>query len=189
MYHKFPTPQAPILGIYEMACPIDVWDISSMGTKTDKKKLAERRALAIARHLAALRPADLTERQWCIAAGVSSSFFSNLRGTPDKPPSEPTIGNLRSILDVVGITLPEFFADEARGRLVSMPNGQALEQALRDALPGLPKDQDRQLQYLYATVADVLELPSGTPAIAANEQDHPDPPAPAKSAHARRSTK
>ena len=91
--------------------------------KPGKKQRAESSARAIAARLEAmgLPPAFRSERQWIGAAGVSSSFFTNLRGSDNKPPSDPSIGNLRLILEAGGSSLPEFFLDEAKGRVVRPP--------------------------------------------------------------------
>lgn len=140
-----------------------------MAKAPKKKEEAQVRAAELAERLALIKPDDLTERQWCIQAGVSSSFFSNLRGTPTKPPSEPSIGNLREILRIADITLPAFFADEAQGRLVLAPSEQALEEAFRDALPLMPKTGDRRAKYLVEVVGRLLRLPEDRLSIHANE--------------------
>lgn len=130
-----------------------------MAAKSDRKDEAERSALRIARKLAVIKPDDLSERQWCDKAGVSPSFFSNLRGTPSKPPSDPGIDKLRSVLSVANITLAEFFADEARGKVAMVPTKQELAAVLGDALPGRPRQEDRLAEYLAETVIDILALP------------------------------
>lgn len=166
MYHKFPTPQAPSLEIYQMAPPLYAWDISSMASRRDKKADAERRARALYTQLLLLKPAELTERQWTIGAGVSSSFFTNL-----KAGSEPSIGNLRLVLDFVGITLPEFFAPESKGRLLRAPNEPELIAALSRVLPHLPSGVDRQAEFLASTVSGVLGLPANMRTRIANDDD------------------
>jgi hypothetical protein len=143
-----------------MASASPLWDISYMVNrperKTAKKAAAERRAAEIHRRLAALRPPELSERQWTIRAGVSPSFFTNLAGAKK---SEPSVGNLRSILAAIDVTLPEFFADEAKGRLVPAPTRQALEAAIADALPAMPRAPGRRAAYLAATLEALLKLP------------------------------
>lgn len=149
------------LGMYEISNRAAAWDIPNMAKAPNKKADSERRALELAASLERIKPDDLSERQWCIKAKVSASFFSNMRGTPTKAPSEPSVGNLRLILETVGTSLPEFFVAEARNRLVSAPTGQELERAFAEALPGLPRAADRRAQYLAQVVADVLGLPRG----------------------------
>lgn len=158
-----------MLGIYEIGMPGRAWDIPNMAKAPKKKEEAEASALEIAERLAAIQPAELTERQWCIKAGVSASFFSNLRGTPTKAPSEPSVGNLRSILKVAGVTLSEFFAIEAHGRMVRAPNERALAEALEEALPQMPRAADRRAQYLAEVVRRILSLPGDRAANPANE--------------------
>jgi hypothetical protein len=144
-----------MMEIYQIARPCLPWDIGSMASREGKKVAAEQRARALYARLMKLKPDDLSERQWAIKAGVSSSFFTNLR---DKG-SEPSIGNLRDVLKAIGMTIPEFFAAEAEGRLVKALSEQELVAAFASVLPGLPKEEGRHAEYLAATLSDVLELP------------------------------
>jgi hypothetical protein len=171
-YHKFPTVQPSMLGINEIAGFSRVWDIPNMATTPEKKERAQASALAIAKKLANFPPGP-SERQWTIDAGVNNSWFSNLRGTPTKPPSDPSIDSLRAILDARGVTLAEFFLDEAQGRVARIPNRQALERAILDALPQLPGKSLARAQYLVQVVAGVLALPPDREAIPA-AQDSED---------------
>lgn len=149
------------LGMYEISNRGHVWDIPNMAKAPKKKIEAQSRALDLAARLEQVKPDGLTERQWCIKAQVSGSFFSNMRGTPTKPPSEPSVGNLRLILETAGTSLPEFFVAEARGRLAKVPTARELERAFADALPELPRAADRRAQYLAEVVAQTLGLPEG----------------------------
>lgn len=120
-----------------------------------KKLAGERRARAIYERLSGLPREDgLTYNEWALRAGVNTSFFTNLKNG-----SEPSVGNLRAILEAVGTTLPEFFVQEAVGRVMLSPDPQALERAFQEALPGLPKRLDRRAQYLAEVVQAVLGLP------------------------------
>lgn len=120
-----------------------------------KRAAATRRAKEIYERLMALpRPEQLSNNEWAARAGVNTSFFTNLRRG-----SEPSVGNLRSVLEVVGISLPEFFLFEAQGRLVPAPAHEDLIEAFLLALPGLPRRQDRRAEYLSQVVQDVLALP------------------------------
>jgi hypothetical protein len=174
--------------MYEIGSARALWDMANMAKSPAKKGESERRALELAARLEEIRPDDLTERQWCIKAGVSSSFFSNLRGTPTKQPSEPSIGNLRLVLETAGTTLPEFFVAESRGRVVRVPSRLGLERAFAEALPGLPRAPDRRAEYLVQVVADVLELPAGLREMPGNDE-MPGEGGPEESAPVRRATK
>lgn len=157
-----------MLGIYEIAPASSVWDIPNVASRLDKKESAQRSARAIAVGLERVRGADYSERQWTIDAGVSPSFFSNLRGTPSKPPSDPSVDQLRQVLNVKQITLAEFFLDEARGRLSVVPKRQAVEQAFADALASMPSRAADRPRYLVEVVAGLLELPEGLPTTQAD---------------------
>lgn len=173
-YHKFPTHQALMLGIYEIAVGTVPWDIRGMAVTSDKKESAQQSALTIAERLAQ-NPHPISERQWTKEAEVSPSFFSNLRGTPTKPPSDPSIDQLRKILRVRGISLSEFFLPEAHGALAKAPTKQALEQALADVWEGLPKGKSRQITFVAESVLRALGLPEN--AAATQGEDLTDEPA------------
>lgn len=104
-----------------------------MAANPEKKAEAERRAREIYERLMSIRPEGLSNNQWTAKAGVSTSFFTNMQGTT-KAASEPSIGNLRAVLKVAGSTLPEFFLDDAEGRLMRRPTRLELERALDDIL-------------------------------------------------------
>lgn len=156
-----------MLGMYEIACAVPVWDMSRMADKFDKQESARASALDIVRRLEAM-PHPVSERQWTIEAGVSSSFFSNLRGTPTKAPADPSVSLLRRVLQVRGVSLPEFFADEAGGKLLPVAIQQGLERAFAQALDGLPARAEDQPRYLATVVQRLLALP---PRQAASERD------------------
>lgn len=144
-----------------------------MAANPKKKVEAEKSALSIAQRLAALKPEKVSERQWTKDAGVSPSFFSNLRGTPTKPPSDPSVYNLREVLRVRGLTLAEFFVPEAQGRLARRPSQQDIERALIEALEELPAKRDARAAYLAEVVQGLLALPADLPtteAEAANSE-------------------
>jgi hypothetical protein len=147
-----------MLGMYEIAPTILPWDIRCMAANPARKAESERSALRIVRRLLQLNPFD-SEAKWCKAAGVSSSFFSNLRGTPTKGPSDPSVGKLRAMLEAAGVTLSEFFAEEAQGRMTLMPTKPTLEQVIAAALPGRPRQEDRLPEYLAEIVLELLALP------------------------------
>lgn len=146
-----------------------VWDIPNMNDRSLKKLAAEQRAKDLAERFSAIRPDELSERQLCLKAGVSLSFFSNLRGAGKKPPSEPTIGNVRDVLRVLGTTIPEFFIEEARGRVIAIPAKKKLEEVLAGALENLPRRVDRRPAYLASVVLRALELPEAGQANLENQ--------------------
>lgn len=119
--------------------------------RAGKKLESEARARELYERLSGLKWPDMSFNEWCTKAGVNTSFFTNMRNG-----SEPTVGNLRSILEVVGTTLPEFFAHEAQGRLVVIPSEQALEEAFDEVLPELPRGTERRKKYLAEAVLALL---------------------------------
>jgi hypothetical protein len=158
--------QAERLEIYqidEQAVPCDIFPMSA---SSSKKAEAERSAREIYRKLMAIeRPKDLSNNRWTAAAGVSTSFFTNMQGET-KPASNPSVHNLRLILAQVGMTLPEFFLSEARGRLMRVPTKRELEQALDDVWEGLPKDRNKRIAFVAESVLRALELPENKAATA-----------------------
>jgi len=133
-----------------------------MSQATDKKAESAASARDIAERLRVLEtPAAIrgNNNEWARRAQVNTSFFTNL-----KKGSDPSIHNLRRVLQVAGTSLPEFFAHEARGALVRKPNRQELEAALHDALADLPKQPGRRVEYLAEVVEALLELPADRPA-------------------------
>jgi hypothetical protein len=158
-YDKFPTAQALMLEIYQMAGSRPPCDIFPMVANREKKAEAERRAREIYERLMRIRPEGMSNNQWTAKAGVSTSFFTNMQGG-SKPASEPSIGNLRLVLNAVGASLPEFFLQEAQGRLMHRPTRQELEQALADVWEGLPSGSpDRQIAYVAQALLPALGLP------------------------------
>lgn len=138
------------------------WDIYGMADKAAKKRESEMRARAIHRRLMAMpRPGEMSNNDLAKKAGVNTSFFSQLKGNEKKVPSEPSVGNLRLVLEALGSSIPEFFLHEARGRLVPVPSQQALERAFSEALSALPAKAEDRPRYLAEVVRDILALPTG----------------------------
>lgn len=146
-----------------MAGALPAWNMAVMaGNKRSTKKAeSEERAKALYLRLMDLPRSDdiLSNNKWTAKAGVSTSFFTNLQGKPDKAASEPSVGNLRLILEAAGTSIPEFFSSEAQGRLVPAPTRQALEQAFADAWDGVAGSKDKRIAYLAGTVLQLLGLP------------------------------
>jgi len=138
------------------------WDIYGMADKASKKRESEMRARAIYRRLMAMpRPGKISNNELATRAGVNTSFFSQLKGNDKKVPSEPSVGNLRLVLEALGSSIPEFFVHEARGRLAPVPTQQDLERAFETALAALPAKAEDQPRYLAEVVRDILALPTG----------------------------
>lgn len=150
-----------------MAGALPAWNMARMAgnKRPDKKSDSERRAAAIYDRLMKMdRPLNskglpMSNNDWTKAAGVSTSFFTNLTTTDKRAGSEPVVGNLRAILDAAGSSIPEFFLHEAQGRLVPAPTRQALEQAFADAWDGVVGSKDKRIAYLAGTVLQLLGLP------------------------------
>lgn len=149
-----------------------LWDISHMAVRPGKKSESEARARAIYQRLMQIdRPEGMSNNDWAKRAGVNTSFFTQLKGNDNKPPSEPSIGNLRLVLESVGSSIPEFFVDEARGRLVQAKSQQDVEQAFEDALREMPPKAADRPQYLAKVVGALLGLPASLPATSSLEGD------------------
>jgi len=144
-------------------------DISNVANPK-KKAAAEARAKAIYARLMRLKQPAMSNNDWTKKAGVSTSFFTNMQGIK-KAASEPSIGNLRLVLEAAGSSLPEFFIAEAKGRVVPTPTRPALIEAFREALPQLPRSADTRAEYLAEVVERILVLPSDLIAMPANEDD------------------
>lgn len=116
------------------------------------REAATRSARGIYDRLMALpRDEGLSNNEWAKKAGVNTSFFTNLRNG-----SDPSVNNLRSVLSVLNYSLPEFFLDESRGRVLNKPSQQQVESALAQALTTLPKRADRRASYLAEVVLQIL---------------------------------
>lgn len=166
-YDKFPTAQGRMLEIYQIAGGGVVCDNFLMAATIDKKAEAEANARRLYQKLMALKPEGLSNNEWTRRAGVSTSFFTNMMGVT-KSASEPTVGNLRRILEAIDKTLPEFFLDEGKGRLHRAPGEQEIAQALHDVWDGLPEQKDRQIAYLAAVLTRALALPELEPSTQDN---------------------
>ncbi|MFD1951353.1 hypothetical protein ACFSGX_11320 [Sphingomonas arantia] len=113
-----------------------------------------------------IRPASMpSNSEWTARSGVNSSFFTNVKNG-----SEPSVGNLRAVLEAIDITLPEFLLHEARGRLMKVPSQEALARAIQDVLPGLPRRPEKRAAYLAEALISVLALPASLEAIPDTER-------------------
>ena len=141
-----------------LAAPIRESDFSDAGYGMKRTGSSERARAIYDRLMQLPRGDELSNNEWAKRAGVNTSFFTNVRNG-----SEPSVGNLRAVLSVVDVTLPEFFADEARGRMIPCPTSEALASAIQAALPGLPKRPDKRARYLAEVVSAYLRIPGGLP--------------------------
>jgi len=62
-------------------------------------------AALIYQALQKIRPGAMSFNEWARQAGVSTSFFTNLKNG-----SDPSVNNLRQVLAVIGCKLSQFFA-------------------------------------------------------------------------------
>jgi len=161
-----------------------------MAERTQKKLESERLALELARRLTPLKPPLFSEAQWLAEADVSPSFFSNMRGTPTKPPSVPSVENLSKVLKVANVTLSEFFLPDAHGKVALAPKAQEIEKALQYALMSLPKRPSDRPAFLLEAVQGVLGLPADRPTKSGDvellERDDPEAGAPPRAANTQR---
>lgn len=67
------------------------------------------------------------------------------------------LSTLAKIAKGAGVSLLDLLPDAQRPFVTA----RALEQAIADALPGLPDDEALRSEYLASTVARVLQLPEG----------------------------
>lgn len=187
---NFQQRKAQSLEIYQIAAAATPWNIFPMANP-DKKAEAERRARDTYQRLMVLKESvkpEMSNNEWTKKAGVSTSFFTNMQGNT-KPASEPTVGNLRAVLAVMGVSLPEFFLAEAKGRLAPVPTQQVLERALADAWAGkMPRTQAGRISYLASVVRQLLQLPAPLPTTAGANDDS-EAVVPGEAAPTRRATK
>lgn len=137
-----------------------------MKTGTKREEAADRAKGMFGKLMDLRRPASMSNNEWTRRAGVSTSFFTNLKNG-----SEPSVGTLRDVLRVVDVTLPEFFIEEAAGRMVRLPTQRELHDALQEALPELPRAPARRAEYLAEVVSQLLALPARQEASPASERD------------------
>lgn len=126
--------------------------------------MAKKPATGIASRLDAMlgriKPDDMSERGWLLAAQVNTSFFTDLRkGTV------PSIDKVERLARAAGLSLAEFVSD---GERVGV-SASHLHKAIQEALPLPPFPPERQAAYLADIVLDILGLPTTQRPIAAND--------------------
>jgi transcriptional regulator with XRE-family HTH domain len=126
-----------------------------MEIKMKRAEAAVRAAQIYEKLMALPRPDNLSNNVWAFRAGVNSSFFVNMRKG-----SEPSVASLRKVLNVVGVSLSEFFADESEGRMIAAPDVEFLSELLETLLANAPRRQDRRAAFLAEALSQALALPS-----------------------------
>lgn len=136
-----------------------LWNYATMGKQAATSGIGSR----LGALLAGAKPADLSERQWCLKAGVSTSFFTDIRkGTV------PSIDKVERMANAAGQSLAEFVTGASPERV----SEQELRRAILDAfpLPSVPPEQ--QASYLADIVLKILALPPSrhpSQAVVAND--------------------
>jgi phage repressor protein C with HTH and peptisase S24 domain len=99
--------------------------------------------------LAQLRPVTLSEAQWAKSAGVSSSFFQDL-----KKGARPRIDTLEKILDVIGVSIAQFSALESPQR----ETGVAASVLQDRGFPFRPQELPKDVPVMGTTLAADLSI-------------------------------
>lgn len=123
-----------------------LWNYAAMGKQAAMSGIGSRLDALLSR----AKPADLSERQWCLKAGVSTSFFTDVRkGTV------PSIDKVERMANAAGQSLAEFVSGGPQKGV----NAARLQKAILDAFPLPPLPFDQQAGYLADVVLDILGLP------------------------------
>lgn len=123
-----------------------LWNHAAMGKQAAMSGIGSRLDALLTR----AKPADLSERQWCLKAGVSTSFFTDVRKG-----AVPSIDKVERMANAVGQSLAEFVSGGPQKGV----NGARLQKAILDAFPLPPLPFDQQAGYLADVVLDILGLP------------------------------
>lgn len=136
-----------------------LWNYAGMAKQPAKPGISARLDAMLSR----VKPVDLTERGWLLAAKVNTSFFTDLRNKG----TAPSIDKVERLARVAGLSLAEFVAGKKPDEAIS---ASQLEQAILDSFPLPPLPFDRQAAYLADVVLDVLGLPPVESPIPANDE-------------------
>ena len=119
----------------------------------------------ISAHLMAMfervRPEGMSWRQWCEAARVNTSFFTDLRKG-----REPGIDKIERLAAAAGFTLAEFLGESERTRAALDPDALIIVLSELFRRPGPGEPDDPLLQARAEALAHVLQLLARNPAIA-----------------------
>jgi hypothetical protein len=116
----------------------------------------------IYQRFAAAKPADLTWAKWAEAAGVSRTFFGDVKAGAD-----PSVGRTERVLAAIGLTMPEFFGDrEPATPLRVLPNAEVCAVLFRELARKMSPDSvpsDTRLAILGEALQDILMLLADDP--------------------------
>lgn len=115
----------------------------------------------------ALRKAGKGAKPFAKQNGMGETVVRDLVKAHNK---DVQIGTLAKIARGADVPLVELL--RMPGSALTDASRRALEQALADALPGLPKAEGKRAQYLAAAVERVLALPSGLRGEPGNDSTH-----------------
>lgn len=108
--------------ISQMARGRLLWEISPMA-KVEAPPGVSAKLIDL---LMSAKPDELSERQWCMKAQVSTSFFTDLRNG-----REPGIDKVERMAGAIGLSLSEFLAGQ-RPPIRLVPEAEELEQMLSE---------------------------------------------------------
>lgn len=118
------------------------------------------------RRFEAVKPDGLPWTTWAAQAGVSRSFFTDV-----KEGADPGVGRVERVLAVVGLSLPEFFADKrpmvTAGR--SLPSAEVCSVLLRELVRKISPNKmpsEARLAILGEALRGTLALLAEDPAAA-----------------------
>lgn len=118
------------------------------------------------RRFESIKPDGLSWAAWAVNAGVSRSFFTDV-----KEGTDPGIGRVERVLAVVGLSLPEFFADKRPMIPVSrsLPSAEVCAVLLRDLVRKISPTKmpsEARLAILGEALRGTLALLADDPAAA-----------------------
>lgn len=138
-----------------------LWNYAGMAKQSAKPGISARLDAMLSR----VKPDELTERGWLLAAKVNTSFFTDLRNKG----TAPSIDKVERLARIAGLSLAEFVAGKKPDEAIS---ASQLEQAILDSFPLPPLPFDRQAAYLADVVLDVLGLPPAEQTNLASAESH-----------------
>lgn len=125
-----------------------LWKYAGMAKQPPKPGIGARLDAMLKR----IKPDDLSERGWLLAAQVNTSFFTDLRNKG----TIPSIDKVERLARVAGLSLAEFVS----GDPASVPISAAqLQRAIEESFPLPPLPTDRQAAFLANVVLELLGLP------------------------------
>lgn len=113
----------------------------------------------------ALDKVQMGAKPFAKANGMGETVVRDLVKAHNK---DVQIGTLAKIAKGTRVPLVELL--RMPGEAVVPPTQQALQRAIADALPGLPRDAGKRAEYLAEVVSTALQLPSGLRDDPANDE-------------------